>query len=1008
MDFALRRLQSCHLSGNCPRRAPQVQAQATTAAAATNAPISLAQRALLQTAAKRKLSQQQQQGQEGQQQLQQQQRNSQLRLSPELRGSLFRAHQLADSSPEEFEQLMTEHELRLHQQQQLQRQQQHHQQQQQLLQPSRQRHSHAPQHGATPAQPQHVVQQQQPQQAPPTAESEQQRQQRLLRQKLELELLLRQQKQRKRQLQLQVRREPAVLTQLIKHSTSWQRLSQLFNNLTPLFNPIHVSAAITHLAQLQEQQLAVYQSPAKDSNTLALQQFVRDLTAAAVACIPDFGPRQIANSLWAINRLGCGSLVTRKLRNAFLEAFVEKLQYAAPQHVSMVAAAVANLGWASSTSWRSAILNAVPVRLPYFKPLELATLLHAVSRLGVAPSNAWLAGVLSACYGNMHSFSLQELSMLGVGLAKLQHRPDQQWLAAYMHAVQVQLKPLAAAAGAPGSPWPAQAQQQLQWHADPGSSDSSSAGHHQHGLGTAAVSEDGPAAHGDGDSDSSEWAAEEEEPVTGVQPLVNVLWVLAKWQVVPPGAWQACCVAAVEQAVSDLTMQGVSTLLWACAKLQTPLPRQLVLRLLRHAQPLLRCANSTDVAMLAWAVGTLGLTAGALAAVRQAPTALSLSRGSSDGPSWGSYWLDDFTYHSYRLLPGASAADVASLLVGAVRMQLRPGSQWMSSVMVEAWHRLPEMTPVQLTSVLLCMARLPGCKPGQGFLQDYCTHSRTLLAATAATAAASAAAGAAPGQRCYTPQCLANTLGGLALLGFRPPQQWCGAFFDASAALLPGFNGRDFAYTMWALALLGMRPPQAWMDSYLVQLRGHVPTMTSQQLSAVIWALAQLQHRPGVDWMNRFLDRVVALTPPQGESGVLAAAAGSSGGSSSSEGGRAGGKPAPPTPLQLSGYFSAIILQGLTAWAASSLDLGFDGSSDSSGRSSGSSSDGGSTVNDHDRGSAAATRQVQPPKQPPVKRRVLKRKVQQGPSGGPATADQAPGLEVDRSVGSDGSIMFRF
>lgn len=246
---------------------------------------------------------------------------------------------------------MVEHELRLRQQQQQQRQQRN--QQQQQLQPPRQRHSQATQHGPMPA-PQQVQQQQQ--YDPPTAESEQQQQQRLLQQKLALEHLLRQQKQRKRQLQLQVRREPAVLTQLIKHSTSWQRLSQLFSNLTPLFNPIHVSAAITHLAQLQQQPLA-YQSTAKDSNTLALQQFVQDLTAAAVACIPDFGPRQIANSLWAINRLGCGSLVTRKLRNTFLEAFVEKLQYAAPQHVSMIAAAVANLGWASSTTWRSAILS---------------------------------------------------------------------------------------------------------------------------------------------------------------------------------------------------------------------------------------------------------------------------------------------------------------------------------------------------------------------------------------------------------------------------------------------------------------------------------------------------------------------------------------------------------------------------------------------------------------------------------------------------------------------------
>lgn len=334
--------------------------------------------------------------------------------------------------------------------------------------------------------------------------------------------------------------------------------------------------------------------------------------------------------------------------------------------------------------------QAVPVRLPYFKPLELATLLHAVARLVVAPSDAWLAGVLSACYSNMHSFSLQELSMMGVGLVRLQHRPDQQWLAAYMHAVQARLKPVAAAdaaaAGAlPGSSWPVAPPlpQQLgqhtgDWRSRPESSDSSSAGHQQQGLGTAAagVSKGGPAPFEAGDSeDISEWAGQEgQEPFSGVQALVNVLWVLAKWQVVPPGAWQACCVAAAEQVVDDLTMQGVSTLLWACAKLQMQLPRQLVLRLLRHAQPLLRRANSTDVAMLAWAVGTLGVTADALAAVLQAPTALAPSRGGSDGPTWGAYWLDELNYHSYRLLPGASAADVTTLLVGAVRMRLRPGA----------------------------------------------------------------------------------------------------------------------------------------------------------------------------------------------------------------------------------------------------------------------------------------------------------------------------------------------
>jgi hypothetical protein len=117
-------------------------------------------------------------------------------------------------------------------------------------------------------------------------------------------------------------------------------------------------------------------------------------------------------------------------------------------------------------------------------------------------------------------------------------------------------------------------------------------------------------------------------------------------------------------------------------------PQALVLRLLRHAQTLLPSGNSTDVSTLAWALGTMGITAAALAGI---PARASTGRGAAaaswcsigagygssnsagTGPGWGADWLDDFMYFSYRLLAGASAADVTGLLVGAVRMQLRPG-----------------------------------------------------------------------------------------------------------------------------------------------------------------------------------------------------------------------------------------------------------------------------------------------------------------------------------------------
>jgi hypothetical protein len=350
--------------------------------------------------------------------------------------------------------------------------------------------------------------------------------------------------------------------------------------------------------------------------------------------------------------------------------------------------------------------QAATIRLPYFQPCELAILLHAVARLDLHPSDQWLGGLLSASHSHMYSFSLQELSMLGVSLARLHHRPDQEWLVAYLHAVQQQLTPVASA---PGSLW-LQSTAQPQGHvfdtheglSSSSSSSSSSGAPLKHQSLAAAAAADGVAGASDwqgtilagdmqqGDA-SAKMLAERDGAgrFTGVQGLVNVLWALSAWQVTPPGGWQACCVAAAEQLVDQLSIQGASTMLYSFAKLQMQVPQALVLRLLRHAQTLLPSGNSTDVSTLAWALGTMGITAAALAGI---PARASTGRGAAaaswgsngaagygssnsagTGPGWGADWLDDFMYFSYRLLAGASAEDVTGLLVGAVRMQLRPG-----------------------------------------------------------------------------------------------------------------------------------------------------------------------------------------------------------------------------------------------------------------------------------------------------------------------------------------------
>jgi hypothetical protein len=174
-----------------------------------------------------------------------------------------------------------------------------------------------------------------------------------LQQQLALRQLLRQQQQRQCQLQLQLRSEPAVLTSLIKRSTSWQQLQYYFSTYTAFFNPVHVSAAITHLAQLigPMHPNAIPQQPQQ------LQQLLQELTSATAACVPDYGPRQLANTLWALNKLGLGSRVSRRVQASYLAAFGAKLQGAAPQHMSIVALAVGGMGWGTSSEWRQSLLQ---------------------------------------------------------------------------------------------------------------------------------------------------------------------------------------------------------------------------------------------------------------------------------------------------------------------------------------------------------------------------------------------------------------------------------------------------------------------------------------------------------------------------------------------------------------------------------------------------------------------------------------------------------------------------
>jgi hypothetical protein len=281
------------------------------------------------------------------------------------------------------------------------------------------------------------------------------------------------------------------------------------------------------------------------------------------------------------------------------------------------------------------LLQAASDRQQYFTSQELANLLYALPALEAQPSRKWLSGFLNACYDSLPEFNSQELSLLGLGLVRLHHRPRQEWRSAYMQAVRVQLDATGSTVSACGS-------------------SSSSSGVPDH-FGMSGSSSNSDA---DGQDQPAAAAASRADGFQ-VQGFVNVLRVLCAWGEQPTHAWRGSCRAAAGRLLPQLSAEGSSTLVWAMVKLRILPGRDLLVRLLAHTQPQLQAATATDLALLAWGLGTLGVT--------------PISGSSSSVQKLLVPWLDEFMYYSHRALGSATARSMACLLVGVVRMCLQPG-----------------------------------------------------------------------------------------------------------------------------------------------------------------------------------------------------------------------------------------------------------------------------------------------------------------------------------------------
>eukprot|EP00775_Hariotina_reticulata_P011779 gene11779-11924_t len=210
-------------------------------------------------------------------------------------------------------------------------------------------------------------------------------------------------------------------------------------------------------------------------------------------------------------------------------------------------------------------------------------------------------------------------------------------------------------------------------------------------------------------------------PLLGAQP--SQAWLSAFL-----AGWQDSCLKCAEAVLGKMNSQGISTLTWALARLQIQPSKQFVSLLLQRSQQHMAAASVTDLAMLVWGLGGLRCVA---------------------------------AYHSLRLLSRGRVADLVNLLVGVVRMRVRPDAQWVRAAEVEF---LAAALPV-----------LPRC----------------------------------------TTRDFSFVIWGLAMLDVQPPVQWLDAYLVALRRQLPEMCSSDLSTVIWALAKLNHRPGKAWMQRFL-------------------------------------------------------------------------------------------------------------------------------------------------------------------------------------------------
>jgi hypothetical protein len=265
------------------------------------------------------------------------------------------------------------------------------------------------------------------------------------------------------------------------------------------------------------------------------------------------------------------------------------------------------------------------------------------------------------------------------------------------------------------------------------------------------------------------------------------------------------CLAAGLSLLPRLSVREASLLLWSCAKLQLKPPA-------------------------AWLEAVLaGMQAGFVSA-ELPELALGLAACSKLGYVPSGDWLGCFMMATHRKVAAMAAGPVTSKLVLARLvlqllfalggLKVTPASpRWLKQLLLSVHTQLPMMGPRYVASLLLALARLQ-CRPSTVYLQSLMDRLGDLSGCSTAD--------------------LLQLVQAAAALRWQPSRRWVYALLAATYGNegqgIARMDPQQLAQLHWSLAVLRVTPPERWRMAAVAAVCAQLSSFDAPSLAPVMWA----------------------------------------------------------------------------------------------------------------------------------------------------------------------------